>query len=145
MRRVALTLLVLVALLLNLRARASLFGASDLAALSDAITEIDLSRAQKLAHAIDAQTPQFLLERARLLVYLGDCVGATTLLSNPAVTESKEGKQLAQIAKSCAHATAAGFVVEDKQRGIWLRLQDDALAAFQKEGKVGKAREEEQP
>lgn len=130
MRRAALTVLVLVALLLNLRARASLLGGNDLAALSDAITEIDLERAQKLARSIDAQTPQFLLERARLLVYLGDCVGATTVLSNPAVTESKEGKQLAQIAKSCAHATAAGFVVEDKQRGIWLRLQDDADRVF---------------
>jgi hypothetical protein len=130
MRRWALTLLVLVALLLDVRARASLLGGNNLAALSDAITEIDLERAQKLARAIDAQTPQFLLERARLLVYLGDCVGATAVLSNPAVTESKEGKQLAQIAKSCAHATAAGFVIEDKQRGIWLRMQDDADRVF---------------
>lgn len=130
MRRLAAALLVLLLLSLDWRARASLLPGNDLGSLSDAITEIDLERAQKLARAIDAQTPQFLLERARLLVYLGDCVGAVAVLSNPAVTESKEGAQLAQIAKSCAHATAAGFVIEDKQRGIWLRMQDDADRVF---------------
>jgi hypothetical protein len=129
-RRLALLLLLLSALVIDVRARASLLSGNDLGALSDAITEIDLERAQKLARAIDAQTPQFLLERARLLVYLGDCVGAMAVLSNPAVTEAKEGAQLAQLAKSCARATAAGFVVEDKQRGIWLRLQDDADRVF---------------
>ena len=52
------------------------------------------------------------------------------MFSNPAVTESKDGAQLAQIARACARATAAGFVVEDKARGIWLRLQDDADRVF---------------
>jgi len=89
-----------------------------------------LPRAQELAQNADAETPQFLLERARLLLYLGDCVRATAVFSNPAVTESKEGAQLANIAKGCARATAAGFVMEDKQRGIWLRLQDDADQVF---------------
>lgn len=130
MKRLALLLILLCASALGVRARASLLPGNDLGALSDAITEIDLERAQKLARAIDAQTPQFLLERARLLVYLGDCVGAMAVLSNPAVTEAKEGAQLAQLAKTCAHATASGFVVEDKQRGIWLRLQDDADRVF---------------
>jgi hypothetical protein len=132
MRRTVLVLLVVLAgaLAFERRARAALFGAVDLGALSDAITEIDLERAQKLASGVEAQTPQFLLERARLLVYLGDCVGATAVLSNPAVTESKEGAMLGEIAKRCARATAAGFVVEDKARGIWLRLQDDADKVF---------------
>jgi hypothetical protein len=112
------------------RSSAQLFDAGRLNALSDAITEIDLERAKRLASSIDAETPQFLFERARLLVYLGDCVGATSVLSNPAVTESKDGAQLAEIARGCARATAAGFVVEDKQRGIWLRLQDDADRVF---------------
>jgi hypothetical protein len=132
MRRAILLLLVTLAVGLSLhaRARAALFGAVDLGALSDAITEIDLERAQKLASGVEAQTPQFLLERARLLVYLGDCVGASAVLSNPAVTESKEGASLAEIARRCARATAAGLVVEDKARGIWLRLQDDADRVF---------------
>ena len=123
-------LLACCALLFGVRAHAALFGLGDLRALSDAITEIDLARAERLARSVDAETPQFLLERGRLLLYLGDCVGASAVFSNPAVTESKEGQQLGQRAKACARATAAGFVVEDKARGIWLRLQDDADAVF---------------
>jgi hypothetical protein len=132
MRRVVIGLLALACAVLglSLRARAGLLGGTDLRALSDAIVEIDLERARKLASSIDAETPQFLLERARLLMYLGDCVGATAVFSNPAVTESKDAAQLAQIAKSCARATAAGFVIEDAKRGIWLRLQDDADRVF---------------
>ena len=128
MKRLSLALGAL--LLLVLPARAALFGAGDLRALSDAITEIDLGRAQKLAAAIDSETPQFLLERGRMLLYLGDCVGSAAVFSNPAATESKDGAQLAQYARTCAHATAAGFVVEDKARGIWLRMQDDADRVF---------------
>ncbi len=132
MKRAVLALLIVFVSALGYepRARAALFGAVDLGALSDAITELDLERAQKLASGVEAQTPQFLLERGRLLVYLGDCVGASAVLANPAVTESKEGASLAEIAKRCARATAAGFVVEDKARGIWLRLQDDADRVF---------------
>jgi hypothetical protein len=125
-----LLLLALLGSLLAPSARAALFGAGDLRALSNAISEIDLARAQKLAAGIDSETPQFLLERGRLLLYLGDCVGSATIFSNPATTESKDGAQLAQYARTCAHATAAGFIVEDKERGIWLRLQDDADRVF---------------
>lgn len=132
MKRVLLVLLALLTLgaLFGAPARAALFGVGELRALSDAITEIDLERAQKLAASIDSETPQFLVERGRLLLYLGDCVGSAAVFSNPAATESKEGAQLAQYARTCAHATAAGFVVEDKERGIWLRLQDDADRVF---------------
>jgi hypothetical protein len=133
MRRWLLVLTFLVALSLGARVRAQVFGERGLRALSDAIADMELERAQELARRSDAETPQFLFQRALLLVNLGDCVGASAVLSNPAVTESKEGAQLAEIAKNCARATAAGFVVEDKQRGIWLRVQDDAdrvLAPF---------------
>jgi hypothetical protein len=123
-------LLVLLVLCLGGGAKANPFGFTDLRALSNAIIEIDLPRATELARSSDAETPQFLLERARLLLYLGDCVGASTVFSNPAVTESKEGAQLASIAKNCARATAAGAVIEDKQLGIWLRMQDDADSVF---------------
>lgn len=130
MRRFAWLCTVLCALCLGASASASPFGMFELRALSDAIIELDLPRAQELAKKSDAETPQFLLERARLLLYLGDCVGAAAVFENPAVTETKEGAQLAGIAKNCARATAAGFVVEDKERGIWLRMQDDADKVF---------------
>jgi hypothetical protein len=72
-------------------------------------------------------------ERARLAVYLGECELAATMLNVPQFLDSKEAVQLAALAQSCARATVAGFVVEDKERGIWLRMQDDsdrALAPF---------------
>lgn len=130
MKRLGWLLLLLCCLGIGARARAALFGVGDLRALSDAIIEIDLPRAERLARGIELETPQFLLERARLLLYLGDCVGASAVFSNPAVSESKEGAQLAQRARACARATAAGLVIEDKPRGIWLRMQDDADAVF---------------
>ncbi|HEY6079739.1 MAG TPA: hypothetical protein VIW29_13080 [Polyangiaceae bacterium] len=130
-RRLGLCLLLLLVATLTWggASRAQLGGAVDVRALDDAITEIDLERAGRLASSSD-ETPQFLYERARLLVYLGDCVGASALLSNPAVTEAREGAQLAEIARNCARATAAGLILEDKERGIWLRMQDDADRVF---------------
>jgi hypothetical protein len=94
--------------------------------VSDAITEIDLERARRLLGTASGDATVLALERARLSVYAGECDSASAQLSAPTLTESKEGAQLAAIAKSCARATAAGFVVEDREQGIWLRFQDDA-------------------
>jgi len=101
--------------------------------ISNAITEIDTARATQLLEHTNADSPLLSLERARLAIYLGECDRAQAILSNPALTESREGASLAELAKTCAGATAAGFVIEDKQRGVWLRLQDDSdrvLAPF---------------
>ena len=94
--------------------------------LGDAITEIDLARAQHLLERASGDPTRIALERARLSIYLGACDDAAAQLSAPTLGESKEGASLAALARSCARATAAGFVIEDKQKGIWLRLQDDA-------------------
>jgi hypothetical protein len=101
--------------------------------VANAITEIDTQRATELLEHSHSDSAGMTLERARLAVYLGECERGEAILSNPALTESREGASLAELAKSCARATAAGFVLEDKQRGVWLRLQDDsdrALAPF---------------
>ncbi|MEP7049812.1 MAG: hypothetical protein ABJB12_05640 [Pseudomonadota bacterium] len=101
--------------------------------VANAITEIDTARATELLLHAHSDSPAMTLERARLAVYLGECDRAEAILSNPALTESREGASLADLAKSCARATAAGLVVEDTSRGIWMRLQDDsdrALAPF---------------
>ncbi len=101
--------------------------------VANAITEIDTRRATELLEHTHSDSLALTLERARLAVYLGECDRAEAILSNPALTESHEGGSLAELAKSCARATAAGFVMEDPLRGIWLRLQDDsdrALAPF---------------
>ena len=101
--------------------------------VANAITEIDTQRATDLLEHTHAESAALTLERARLAVYLGECDRAEAILASPALGESREGASLSELAKSCARATAAGFVVEDKARGIWLRLQDDsdrALAPF---------------
>lgn len=101
--------------------------------LSDAITEIDLDRARKLLDSTGGDATALALERARLAVYLGQCDAAAAELSVPTLAESPAGASLAALAGSCARATAAGFVIEDRERGVWLRLQDDAdrpLAPF---------------
>ncbi len=101
--------------------------------VANAITEIDTQRATELLEHARSESLAMTLERARLAVYLGECDRAEAILANPALTESREVASLAELAKSCARATAAGFVMEDKPRGIWLRLQDDsdrALAPF---------------
>jgi len=84
--------------------------------ISDAITEIDLERARKLLDVASGDATALALARARLAVYVGDCDAAAAQLSAPTLGESKEGATLAALAKSCARATAAGFVVDDADR-----------------------------
>jgi hypothetical protein len=98
--------------------------------VSDAITEMDVERARRWLERIDANSPAVVFERARLAVYLGECDLAATMLNVPQFLDSKEAVQLAALAQSCARATVGGFVMEDKERGIWLRMQDDADRAL---------------
>ncbi|HET7541833.1 MAG TPA: hypothetical protein VFK05_18285 [Polyangiaceae bacterium] len=98
--------------------------------VANAITEIDTQRATELLQHTQLDSTALTLERARLAVYLGECDRAEAILSNPIFNESREGASLAELAKSCARATAAGLVLEDKARGVWLRLQDDADRAL---------------
>jgi len=98
--------------------------------VANAITEIDTQRATELLSHSQFESVGLTLERARLAVYLGECDRAEAILSNPLLSESREGASLNELAKTCARATAAGFVLEDKQRGVWLRLQDDADRAL---------------
>lgn len=106
---------------------------SAIARIADATTEMDLERAGRLLDTAVGDATALAFERARLAVYSADCDAAQALLSAPALAETREGASLAAVAGGCARATAAGFVVEDKARGIWLRLQDDGdrvLAPF---------------
>ena len=110
----------------------------DLEALSDAITEMDVTRAQHLAEQYQhasltvAQSRRLSIERSRLGLYVGDCDSARAILSGfPA--EDDEAAGLSQLAQTCAGAVAASRVVEDDRRGIWLRLQDgddEPLASY---------------
>jgi hypothetical protein len=101
-------------------------GTASASDVEDAIVEIDLDRARKLLDRATAEATRLAIERARLSIYLGECDSAAAQLSSPTLAETKEGASLGALARSCARATAAGFVMEDTQRGVWLRLQDDA-------------------
>jgi hypothetical protein len=99
----------------------------------DAITELDLERARALLDREKGDAESLGITRARLAIYSGECDVAQAQLSAPTLGESKEGAPLRALAESCARATAAAFVVEDRARGIVIRLQDDAdrvLAPF---------------
>lgn len=111
-------------------ARSAIFGGNRGQRVSDLITEIDLAAAEKLLTETDSGAPAVAFERARLAVYRGDCVLGSALLSGAALSETKEGAALKELAENCARATVSGFVIEDKERGIWLRLQDDADRAL---------------
>jgi hypothetical protein len=101
--------------------------------VDDAITELDLDRARRLLDGAKGNAESLGLTRARLALYSGECDVAEAQLSAPTLGESKEGSELLSVAANCARATAAAFVIEDRARGIVLRLQDDAdrvLAPF---------------
>jgi tetratricopeptide (TPR) repeat protein len=101
----------------------------DLDALSDAITEMDVTRARRLAEQYQhaslsvTQSHRLAIERARLGLYVGDCDSARAILSGLPMEEG-DVASLSALAESCARATAAARVVEDPKRGLWLRLQD---------------------
>jgi hypothetical protein len=97
------------------------------------ILELDLAAAHAILDGNDGAHPDVAIERARLAVYEGDCDRAVELLSRGDLAMSDETRHLGDIARGCARATAATVIVEDKEKGVWVRLQDDddrALVPF---------------
>lgn len=122
MRALLFTLLALVALLSSPpTARAQ----SRAQAIADAITELDVDRARKLLEQSDAGSGALAFERARLAIYLGDCDTASAILAAPDFSATPEGTSLAELAKACARATAGSVVMDDRDAGVWIRLQDE--------------------
>lgn len=110
----------------------------DLKAIADAITEMDLERASALIQkaqgvalsVVDSTRLSF--ERARLALYVGDCDSADAILGALSGDDPQRAG-LARLAKQCSGAVAAGLVVEDRERGVWLRIQDwrdEGIAPF---------------
>lgn len=92
---------------------------------ADAITELDVEAARKLLD-VPSSSPTFAFERARLAIYLGDCDTAAAILAAPDFASSPETTSLAELAKSCARATAGAVIVENREAGLWIRLQDES-------------------
>jgi hypothetical protein len=105
-------------------APATLGAAPGVADVAAAITELDVETARKLLSQIDVDTAPLALERARLSLYVGDCDMASATLST--LSGVRDAAPLAELAKNCARATAGSIVREDRERGLWIRIQDEA-------------------
>lgn len=105
--------------------RAPSLGDVKAALARGSILELDLATAHTILDGDDGADPVVALERARLAVYEGDCDLAVTLLSRGDLAMNDETRHIGDIARGCARATAATIVVEDKEKGVWVRLQDD--------------------
>lgn len=103
---------------------------SALQEIADATIELDVERARRLLERTSGDSRGLSFERARLAIYIGDCDTAAAILGGPSFADSRDAAGLADLAKSCAQATAASIVVEDAAHGVWIRLQDEADRAF---------------
>lgn len=91
-----------------------------------AIIELDVAEARRLLATADPNRPTIALERARLAIYETDYDGAVAILSKPQLARSEAFAELLEIAQGCARATAGTLSFRDEERGIVVRLQDDA-------------------
>ncbi len=91
----------------------------------DATLELDVAAARKILEEADTSDTALALEKARLLLYEGDCDGAVQLLSRPDLTNRPEAMELGDVSRGCARATAGTMTVRDDERGVVVRLQDD--------------------
>ncbi len=89
-----------------------------------ATTRLDVQEASSLL--VGTSGSRALLAKARLALYLSDCEGALAHLSAASVENSRVAAELRELASACHGATAGALVQEDKTRGIWIRVQDEA-------------------
>jgi len=110
------------------------------------LVELDVARARTELDAIRARRFEVDLMRARLALAMGDCQGAVTLLASYASEVVESGganasasgtltpradpreaglsAELYSVANGCAHAMAGATILNDEQRGVWVRFQN---------------------
>ncbi len=93
-----------------------------------AILELDFAEATSLLEGAGNEA-DFIVERARLALYRGDCDGAAALLDRSDLREHDGAAALEPIAVGCARATAAAVMRKDP-RGVVARFQDGADAVL---------------
>jgi hypothetical protein len=99
-----------------------------LVAIADAITELDVQRATELISLETEASDALSFQRARLAIYVADCDAADAITQT--LVPSPAASSLAGLAQKCSRAVAGASIVEDRERGIWFRLQDDADRAL---------------
>ncbi|MBN2193781.1 MAG: hypothetical protein JW751_13275 [Polyangiaceae bacterium] len=98
--------------------------ASPLREAANATTELDVARATALLAQVNVDAAAVTIERARLAIYRGDCLSAAVILDASTLVVSPDLEGLSSVAHACAQATAGASIVEDAERGVWIRLQD---------------------
>jgi hypothetical protein len=100
-------------------------GSDPIDAARELTLALDPRGAEKALDGADRADPLVALERARAALYQGDCRLAAGLLSRPGLDESDAGAQLGAIARGCVRSMAGAVTVEDEDKGVVLRFQDD--------------------
>jgi len=88
-----------------------------------AVLDLDFDAAHRILDGGDS--PDVVIERARLAIYEGRCDEAQTLLERPDLEDDDTLSLLFAVAKGCARATAGTVVMKDDEAGVWVRFQDD--------------------
>lgn len=91
----------------------------------DQILALGVKEARETLKGADPNDTLLALERGRLALYEGDCTLAAGLLARPEIEATQSGAQLGAIARGCVRSMAGAVVVEDADRGVVIRFQDD--------------------
>lgn len=92
------------------------------------VTELDVAAAEEILAKVDPADPVLALERARARLWRMDCEGASAILGRPDLEGSKEAAPLVAVARGCLRGMAGTILVEDVEKGVLVRFQDDADA-----------------
>lgn len=122
------------ALLRTTGAEADLAGdAARAAKAREATMDLGIEEARKILDGADPADSLLAVERARRALYAGDCELAAGILSRPPLVDAEETKELSSVARGCVRSTVGAVTLEDTDKGVWIRFQDDAdqvLAPF---------------
>jgi tetratricopeptide (TPR) repeat protein len=91
----------------------------------DAIVELDVKAGREILKGADPRDAALAIERARLAIYEGDYDEAARILNRAELVATQEGAELVEIARGCARSMAGAVFVNDDERGVIVRLQDD--------------------
>lgn len=92
----------------------------------EATLELDVEGAKKILDGADPADALLSLERARRALYVGDCELAAGILSRPPLVDEESARELGAVARGCVRSTAGAVTMEDAEKGVWIRFQDDA-------------------
>jgi len=87
--------------------------------------ELKFEEARKVLDGALMDEASIALERGRLLLYETRYEEAVRVLERADVASTPEGEQLGQLARDCARSVAGAYVVQDLNRDVIVRVQDD--------------------